>query len=106
MNFPGEKYSMETMVYLENNNVIPPSSEVRVVTAYETEKGEDGVIQKRVQVPLRLLLRACQPESTAPYAINIKSTDPVLNFSQIFPGRPKINARTRLFRVVINARGY
>lgn len=76
---------METMVYLKGDRP-PLSSEVTVYACYTNEAGEIGVVNKSVQVPLRMLLKPCQPESSAPFALTIKSAEPVLSFSQIFPG--------------------
>lgn len=78
---------METMVYV-NGEQPALSSTVTVYACYTNEAGEIGVVNKAVQVPLRMLLKPCQPETTAgPFALTIKSAEPVLSFSQIFPGR-------------------
>ncbi|OXU18994.1 hypothetical protein TSAR_009649 [Trichomalopsis sarcophagae] len=79
-----EKYTMETTVYLENES-LPLASELQITATYANESGNLRVVQKTVQLPLKMLLRPCPPESTAAFSVTIKSAEPVLNFSQIFP---------------------
>ncbi|XP_058789395.1 protein PTHB1-like isoform X2 [Phymastichus coffea] len=80
-----EKYTMETTVYLGDDQILPIDSEVEIVATYENDSGELRVVDKTVQIPLKMLLRPSPPESTAAFSVTIKSAEPVLNFSQIFP---------------------
>ena len=64
----------------------PASSELTITATYANEAGNLRFVQKSVQLPLRMLLRPCAPETTAPFSLSIKSAEPVLSFSQIFPG--------------------
>jgi hypothetical protein len=77
---------MEVQIYLDGE--LPPiSSEVTFTATYVKDDGELRVVQKSAEVPLRMLLRPCQTESTASVAVTIKSAEPILSFSQIFPGK-------------------
>lgn len=82
----GEKYTMETTVHLGDES-LPTDSKVEIVATYENDLGELRVLDRTVQIPLKMFLRASPPESTAAFSVTIKSLEPVLNFSQIFPGR-------------------
>ncbi|XP_023246209.1 protein PTHB1 [Copidosoma floridanum] len=79
-----ERYTFVTRVYLKGNEP-PIAPEVTVYASYENEKGQIRVVDKSVKVPLRMLLRPCPAETSAPFSLTIKSTEPVLSFSQIFP---------------------
>ena len=62
-------------------------SEVTITATYENEANNFRVIQKSIQLPLKLFLRSCQSENAASFALTLKSAEPVHNFSQIFPGK-------------------
>ncbi|KAH0552746.1 protein PTHB1 [Cotesia glomerata] len=61
------------------------SSELRLTMSYETEKGDLKVVDKIIQLPLRILLRVCSPESTAAFTTTFKTSSSLVNFSQLFP---------------------
>lgn len=53
---------------------------------YETDVGGPRVVQKLIQLPLRLLFLPSQPENQSSFSATIKCTDSLINLSQLFPG--------------------
>uniref|UniRef100_A0A0C9PRB8 Bbs9_1 protein n=1 Tax=Fopius arisanus TaxID=64838 RepID=A0A0C9PRB8_9HYME len=79
-----ERQVIQTTIYI--NEILPPlSSEARITASYETDNGGLRVLQKPIQLPLRMMLRACPPETNASFSVTIKCLDPLVNFSQLFP---------------------
>ena len=65
----------------------PLGSELSITATYANEEDGLRVVQKEVQLPLKMMLKPAPPEATAPFSVTIKSGEPVLSFSQIFPGK-------------------
>lgn len=64
------------------------SSDVRITASYETaDRGSLRVLQKTAQLPLKMMLRACPPENTSTFTTTIKCSEPLVAFSQLFPGK-------------------
>lgn len=64
------------------------SSDVRITASYETaDRGSLRVLQKTAQLPLKMMLRACPPENTSTFTATIKCSEPLVAFSQLFPGK-------------------
>ncbi|XP_057336127.1 protein PTHB1 isoform X1 [Microplitis mediator] len=61
------------------------SSDLRLTASYETDKGDLRVIEKIIQLPLRMFVRICPPENATTFSATFKSSNPLLNFSQLFP---------------------
>ncbi|XP_015121440.1 protein PTHB1 [Diachasma alloeum] len=79
-----ERQLIQTTIYI--TEALPLlSSEARITASYETDNGGLRVLQKPIQLPLRMMLRACPPENNASFSVTIKCLDPLVNFSQLFP---------------------
>lgn len=64
------------------------SSDVRITASYETaDRGSLRVLQKTAQLPLKMMLRTCPPENTSTFTATIKCSEPLVAFSQLFPGK-------------------
>lgn len=64
------------------------SSDVRITASYETaDRGSLRVLQKMAQLPLKMMLRVCPPENTSTFTATIKCSEPLVAFSQLFPGK-------------------
>lgn len=64
------------------------SSDVKITASYETgDRGSLRVLQKTTQLPLKMMLRACPPENTSTFTATIKCSEPLVAFSQLFPGK-------------------
>jgi len=64
------------------------SSDVKITASYETaDRGSLRVLQKTAQLPLKMMLRACSPENTSTFTATIKCSEPLVTFSQLFPGK-------------------
>ncbi|KAL7289854.1 hypothetical protein TKK_0016252 [Trichogramma kaykai] len=81
-----DKHSRDIFVYLgATSDCVALESRVQIVASYENESDQTRVVYKQIQLPARLLLKPTPPESTAQHVITIKSSEPVLGFSQLFP---------------------
>lgn len=94
---------IKSLIKVQGNQVAI-SSEANVTIVYETDNGGPRVIQKIIQLPLRLLLTPCLPENQASFSATIKCTGSLVNFSQLFPGWYNFNEKEELhiFLTVIN----
>ncbi|XP_012270312.1 protein PTHB1 [Orussus abietinus] len=79
-----DRLVLETTIHVEGN-AHPVTSEARVTVTYEVEDGGLRVLQKTLQLPLKLTLNSCIPETTASSTVTLKSKEPLLNFGQLFP---------------------
>ncbi|KAK0175238.1 hypothetical protein PV327_009004 [Microctonus hyperodae] len=79
-----DRQTIQPMIYI-NDDLPLLSSELRVTATYETDNGDLRIVQKIIQLPLRIVLRACPPENTTSFSATIKCLDPLINFNQLFP---------------------
>lgn len=82
----GDRHALHATIRASTD--LPPlSSDVGVTASYETDRGNPRVLQRTAQLPLKMLLRACPPESTSTFTATIKCSEPVVALSQLFPGK-------------------
>ncbi|XP_076375153.1 protein PTHB1 [Megalopta genalis] len=80
------RYSLETTVYV-NGDLPPVSCEINVIVTYRTDS-EDGrlrTVRKTGQLPLKMMLKCCPPESASTFTTVIKRNDPLVGLNHLFP---------------------
>ncbi|CAG5073264.1 Similar to Bbs9: Protein PTHB1 (Mus musculus), partial [Cotesia congregata] len=77
----GDRQQIQVKVEVNGTETIL-SSELRLTMSYETEKGDLKVVDKIIQLPLRILLRVCPPESTAAFTTTVKTSKLLIDYSQ------------------------
>ncbi|XP_070154713.1 protein PTHB1-like [Polyergus mexicanus] len=80
-----DRHILRTMIYASAD--LPAlSSDVRITASYETaDRGSLRVLQKTVQLPLKMMLRVCPPENTSTFTATVKCSEPLVALSQLFP---------------------
>ncbi|KAI4502979.1 hypothetical protein M0802_002023 [Mischocyttarus mexicanus] len=79
-----DKHVIQTLIY-PNGNLPIMSSEVKITVTYENDRGNIRIIQKTIELPLKLMLRACPPENTSTFTVTIKCKESLIGFNQLFP---------------------
>ncbi|XP_048507771.1 protein PTHB1 isoform X3 [Athalia rosae] len=64
----------------------PASLETTITVTYENSFGALRVLQRMAQVPIRLVASLCSPETSSSFSMILKTNEPVVNLSQLFPG--------------------
>lgn len=85
----GDRQQISVTVNINGRETVL-SSDLRLTASYETDKGDLRVIEKIIQLPLRMFVRICSPENTTTFSATFKPSNPLLNFSQLFPGTVQI----------------
>lgn len=83
----GDRHVLRTKIYTTTD--LPAiSSDVRVTASYETaDCGRVCVLQKTAQLPVKMILKTCPPENTSTFTATLKCSEPLVAFSQLFPGK-------------------
>ncbi|XP_012265701.2 protein PTHB1 isoform X2 [Athalia rosae] len=63
----------------------PASLETTITVTYENSFGALRVLQRMAQVPIRLVASLCSPETSSSFSMILKTNEPVVNLSQLFP---------------------
>ncbi|XP_046745105.1 protein PTHB1 [Diprion similis] len=79
-----DRHLAQSVIHM-GDKAVPASLEVVVTVSYENSFGAIRVLQRKAQVPLRLVARLCPPESGSSFSVTVKSDEPVVSLSQLFP---------------------
>jgi hypothetical protein len=84
----GDRHILRTMIHATMD--LPAiSQDVRITASYEAteDRGSLRVLQKTAQLPLKMMLRACPPESASTFTATIKCSESLVALNQLFPGK-------------------